>query len=201
MVPPKLLKILVAAVAVLALWYVLGLTGMGLLALVGGTLYAIAGTFRPLPPFKSTGQAKAAVILVPVVSSAMLFMAAKHEDEKRLADLKEANPAAYYAEYARKEIAAKEREDRAARRERCSDAVSAFTFAQSAMRERLKAPSTAKLASITESTTQDLECGVYAVRSYVDAQNSFGAMIRTHFVARVRHLGDDRWTLEQMETR
>jgi zinc-ribbon domain len=47
----------------------------------------------------------------------------------------------------------------------------------------LKAPSTAHFASYSESTVSPVSGnnGAFDVRSYVDAQNSFGAQIRTNF--------------------
>ncbi|MCK5608034.1 hypothetical protein KAR91_39505, partial [Candidatus Pacearchaeota archaeon] len=35
----------------------------------------------------------------------------------------------------------------------------------------------------------------YQINSYVDAQNSFGATIRTRFSGRIKQIGHDRWKL------
>jgi len=42
--------------------------------------------------------------------------------------------------------------------------------------------------------------GRYRVQSYVDAQNSFGAMIRTRYDCTVHWIGGDRWKLEDLKT-
>jgi hypothetical protein len=52
--------------------------------------------------------------------------------------------------------------------------------------------------------TQDMGNGLYVVNSYVDAQNSFGAMIRNTFKCKVQYLGggeaDSRnWSLIDLE--
>ncbi len=51
---------------------------------------------------------------------------------------------------------------------------------QNAIKELLKAPSTAKFPNITE-WKFGKENGVVTIQSYVDAQNSFGAMMRSDF--------------------
>lgn len=59
-------------------------------------------------------------------------------------------------------------------------------------RDRLKSPSTADFpeyddagVSITHASTS-----TWRVRSFVDSENSFGAILRTHFVCEVRRDGD-----------
>lgn len=63
----------------------------------------------------------------------------------------------------------------------------AYSCATSRVEQMLKAPSTADFPSggFTEKTGPD----EYLVRSYVDAENGFGAMIRSHFTCRVRLSG------------
>jgi hypothetical protein len=39
------------------------------------------------------------------------------------------------------------------------------------------------------------------VGSYVDAENSFGAMIRTHFVCELTYIGDGNYRLEDLTTK
>lgn len=84
-------------------------------------------------------------------------------------------------------------------RRRCGDRDWALIAAERFVKERLKAPATAKFASITDSFILRVECGRWSVKSYVDAQNCFGALIRTHYIAVVRTSGDERWTLEAVE--
>lgn len=70
--------------------------------------------------------------------------------------------------------------------------------------DRLKAPSTAKFPGIfdgrQEHTTR-LVNQRYKIVSYVDSQNSFGAMIRTHFAGVIKQVGNDQWELESLEFR
>jgi hypothetical protein len=57
----------------------------------------------------------------------------------------------------------------------------AYVCAVDGAREKLKAPSTAKFASITDSEVINKN-GLYYVKAYVDSQNGFGAMLRTAFI-------------------
>ena len=57
----------------------------------------------------------------------------------------------------------------------------AFTVAEYVVKENLKAPSTAQFCKITEATITYLGNKKYEIKGWVDAQNSFGAMIRQNF--------------------
>ncbi len=57
--------------------------------------------------------------------------------------------------------------------------------AQERVKKMLKAPSTAKFPSRAESLVEQIDEQTYQVRSYVDAQNSFGAMLRTRYMCTV----------------
>ena len=65
-------------------------------------------------------------------------------------------------------------------------AMDAWLFCRYAVNQKLRAPSTAKFepAGQVRSTTH-LGGGRYRVVSWVDAQNAFGAMIRTRFICEV----------------
>lgn len=67
----------------------------------------------------------------------------------------------------------------------------AFRHAKAAVKEQLKAPSTAKFADgyDKESKYKINEDESVVIQSYVDAQNSFGAMIRTHYRCTVDKYG------------
>lgn len=84
---------------------------------------------------------------------------------------------------------------------RTHDAITAKVMCEGFVEDRLRAPATADFASITETQvdTVDADAGVYEVRSHVDAQNAFGAMIRNSYTCRVRWRGDGRWVLENLE--
>ena len=67
----------------------------------------------------------------------------------------------------------------------------------------LKAPSTAKFPSFYDDgavTFTSLGGNRYKVSSYVDSQNGFGAMLRTHWTATVRVNGDTV-SLEDLQTK
>lgn len=67
----------------------------------------------------------------------------------------------------------------------CGSDTMAFVMSQTFVKKQLKAPSTAKFPYINEaSVLREGKCG-FRVESYVDAQNSFGAMLRTYYTASV----------------
>lgn len=69
---------------------------------------------------------------------------------------------------------------------------SAFNVAKEEVKKKLKAPSTAVFANEydEESKYKINEDGSVVIHSYVDAENSFGAHIRTHYQCTVTQLGD-----------
>jgi hypothetical protein len=75
-------------------------------------------------------------------------------------------------------------------------AISAFSAAQGAIEEQLKAPSTASFASFRDSTVVKTSPGVYSIISYVDAENSFGAKLRSKWVATATYQSKDRWIVK-----
>lgn len=58
----------------------------------------------------------------------------------------------------------------------------AFYCAQLIVEDYLKAPSTAKFCKLSDATVTHLGNGEYMVTGWVDAENSYGAMIRSDFV-------------------
>jgi hypothetical protein len=79
------------------------------------------------------------------------------------------------------------------------DALSAWVMCQQFIEERLKAPKSADFPAGYDRFTTDLGDGRYRVKAYVDAQNSFGAEIRTNFECTVRYSGNQKWTLEDLK--
>lgn len=82
------------------------------------------------------------------------------------------------------------------------DDFDACYMAQKFMRDALKAPSTATFApcrapeSVVTQTNR-----IWHVRSWVDAQNGFGAMLRNHFTADlIYYPATDTWTLVNLTT-
>lgn len=60
------------------------------------------------------------------------------------------------------------------------DDAEAFTVAEAMVKQKLKSPSTAKFCTVSQSTiTHDGD--VYTVSGWVDAQNSFGATLRSNW--------------------
>lgn len=60
----------------------------------------------------------------------------------------------------------------------------------------LKAPGTAEYGGLSDATiTYEAAAETYTVRNYVDAENSFGAMLRSNFVCEVKDAGNDEWEL------
>jgi hypothetical protein len=58
----------------------------------------------------------------------------------------------------------------------------AFVVCQDAMEAQLRTPASADFASLNESTVTEGAGQQVEVRSYVDAQNGFGANVRTDFI-------------------
>jgi hypothetical protein len=84
-------------------------------------------------------------------------------------------------------------------------AFDAYVMCKQKVEERLKAPSTAEFlphaASDIKRMAGDKRGDMYEVNSYVDAQNSFGAKIRTNFKCSVVHVNKtDGWILASLKT-
>lgn len=63
--------------------------------------------------------------------------------------------------------------------------------------QSLKAPKTADFPGYSaDSVTHS--GNIFTVRSYVDAENSFGAMIRTKYICEVTYIGNDKWQLTDL---
>jgi hypothetical protein len=70
----------------------------------------------------------------------------------------------------------------------CLSEESAYEYAKKMVEYRLRSPSTAEWQSQSEAiilSQDEMECG-YQIFSHVDAQNSFGAMIRQDFTITVQ---------------
>lgn len=80
------------------------------------------------------------------------------------------------------------------------DLFDGFVMSQVFVKKRLKSPRTAKFpVSTLDQTKYTGTCGEVLVRSYVDSQNSYGAMLRTHFTVVVKYHGGDKWTLVDID--
>lgn len=78
-----------------------------------------------------------------------------------------------------------ERKDR-----RCSDKTMALIMSQDFVKRELKSPSTAKFPSIHRDGVRVNQTGdcKFRVSAYVDAQNGFGAVVRTRYVMDIERL-------------
>ena len=63
--------------------------------------------------------------------------------------------------------------------------ISAWVCAQELVRENLKSPSTAQFPKYSASYVKDLGNNKYEISAYVDSQNSFGAVVRSYFTAKL----------------
>ena len=79
------------------------------------------------------------------------------------------------------------------------DSLSAYVMAQDFVSSQLKSPSTAKFQNYSKDLVQDLGSGRYKISAYVDAQNSFGAMMRNQFTCTVKYVGNKKWVSENVE--
>lgn len=78
------------------------------------------------------------------------------------------------------------------------DTSMAYIMMEDFVKNRLKAPKTAEFPSVWSGRDKHvtyLGNQRYRIASYVDAQNSFGALIRNHFVGEIEQKSKDRWSL------
>jgi hypothetical protein len=73
------------------------------------------------------------------------------------------------------------------------DPIAAYVMCEQFVKERLKAPATAEFGGYVNSTVTPKGTGHFAVSGYVDAQNSFGAKLRSRFACDISYAGNDRW--------
>ena len=64
----------------------------------------------------------------------------------------------------------------------------AYELIKSHVKEKLKSPSTAKFPSKIKITKNK---DTYIIQGYVDSQNSFGATVRTKYIAEIQQIGKD----------
>lgn len=78
--------------------------------------------------------------------------------------------------------------------------VSAYSECQKAVQNQLKSPSTADFQGIFEGRYDNVVRANqrYFFTSYVDAQNGFGAVIRTNFECSVTQINDGVWQLNRL---
>lgn len=84
----------------------------------------------------------------------------------------------------------------------CSNTTLAFVMSQDFVTKQLKAPATADFPNISSEGVSVNYLGncVHEIRAYVDAQNSFGANIRSHYYVKIKNeLNTDSWSLLKIQ--
>lgn len=74
----------------------------------------------------------------------------------------------------------------------------AYIMMEDFVKQRLKAPSTADFPGVFDGQLDHVTAignQTYRIVSYVDAQNSFGAQIRTKFIGEIKQTSVDKWQL------
>ena len=82
-----------------------------------------------------------------------------------------------------------------------SKQIEAFVRSQSVVKKQLKSPSTAKFPYFTSDgvSVTKLSIDKYRVNSYVDSENSFGAMIRVTYSVIITSTGSDTYKYEDLQ--
>ena len=78
--------------------------------------------------------------------------------------------------------------------------IMAYLMTEDWVKQRLKSPSTAKFPKSGEYISHiTRSSGVYTINSWVDSQNSFGAITRTKFRAEVENTAKGKWRCNSLE--
>jgi ankyrin repeat protein len=82
----------------------------------------------------------------------------------------------------------------------------AWVMAKSFVKEGLRSPSTASFGRVFSGDYQTAEdCvkylgdGQYRATGWVDAENAFGAKVRTDFICDLAYVGDDKWRCTDLQ--
>jgi hypothetical protein len=76
--------------------------------------------------------------------------------------------------------------------------VEAFLICKQFVTKALRAPATAQFPSSSEAVINEVSGNEFEVRSHVDSQNGFGAMIRGTFTCTVKPTEGGRWQLVEL---
>ena len=69
-------------------------------------------------------------------------------------------------------------------------ASKAFVISKNYIKQKIKPPATAEFPFMDFQSTS-ISPRIVEIRSYFDAQNSFGATVRTHYIIKMEQTGDD----------
>ena len=77
----------------------------------------------------------------------------------------------------------------------------AYVISKQYIKQQLKAPSSAKFESYDKNMITWIKGNEFTCSVNVDAQNSFGAMLRHNFWTKVKYTGKDKWILLDIKER
>jgi len=95
------------------------------------------------------------------------------------------------------EAALKRKEEAQEAAKMCNDHIAAYVATQQLVKLRLRSPASADFPLADFRHAKAGPCK-FAINSYVDSQNGFGAMIRSYYSAVVEH-ASGRWSLVSLE--
>lgn len=74
----------------------------------------------------------------------------------------------------------------------------AYYMSKTFCKDYLKSPSSAEFAPSRDCIIENKGGGSYRVKGFVEAQNSFGAMIKSTYEAELTNTGGDNWRLNSL---
>jgi len=78
----------------------------------------------------------------------------------------------------------------------------AYIMLEDFVKERLVSPGSARFPGVFDGRAEHITSlgnRRYRITSWVDSQNSFGAVLRTHFTAEIEQIDEDRWRLISLD--
>lgn len=78
------------------------------------------------------------------------------------------------------------------------NSIMAYYMMEEFVKKRLKTPTVAKFPGVFDGRSDHIKIignQRYAISSYVDSQNSFGAMLRTQFIGEIQQTSENDWVL------
>lgn len=93
------------------------------------------------------------------------------------------------------------KEEKTEVKEKGKDGTAAYVMAQEIVKKQLKAPSTAKFQKMWDGVKvlYYTDIDAYGLTFWVDAQNSFGAMIRTTYDVTIKNTEGDKWLVTEIK--
>ena len=76
--------------------------------------------------------------------------------------------------------------------------LDAFPYAKQFVRQKIKSPSTADFPWTPDEGSHQVNANTFIVMSYVDSENGFGALKRTHYICQITFSGDDNATCDYL---